>query len=372
MARRRVSPPIVRWLSGLLASVTMVAALSALLTFLNPHVPPLYLRVLYVLVVLPVAIVWGTGLAAFTAVLSAAVYDYFFLPPPHSFRVTDWRAAVSLGVFLVTAVVVGQLAAQLRRSALKLARLSEEQTALRRVATLVAHGASPPDVFSAVAEELAKELGASITNVLRYEDDGTATVVGGWSGPGMHIPAGTRLKVAGQDVAGAVLQTGVAARTERFEGPPGSVARAFQDAGVTAGAGSPIVVEGRLWGIAIAASPDADALPAATEHRIADFTELVATAIANAEAQAELTASRARIAATADETRRRIERDLHDGAQQRLVSLVLQPRAAQAAVPPEFGAELDRLIAGLTSVHDELREYARGIHPAILTEGGLA
>jgi len=98
---------------------------------------------------------------------------------------------------------------------------------------------------------------------------------------------------------------------------------------------------------------------------------LVATAIASAQAHTELTASRARIVATADETRRRIERDLHDSAQQRLVSLALQPGAAHAAVPPELGAELDRVAAGLTGAVDELREIARVIHPAILTEGGL-
>jgi signal transduction histidine kinase len=374
MARRWMRPGIVRWLSGLLASVLMVAAVSGLVALLNPHVPALYLLVLYVLVVLPVAIVWGTGLAAVISVLSAAVYGYFFLPPIHSFWVADWRSVVALGVFLVTAVVVGELAARLRRAAQAAARLSEEQAALRRVATLVARGAPPSDVFSAVAQELAKVFGASITAVLRYEDDGTATVVGGWGEPGVQIPVGARLKVAGEGVAVLVLQTGVAARAERFDGPLGSVARFFQEAGVTTGSGSPIVVEGRLWGLAVAGSRNGGALPAGTEHRIADFTELAATAIANAETQAQLMESRARIVATADQTRRRIERDLHDGAQQRLVTLALQLRVAQAAVPPELGelgAELERVTAGLTSTLDELREYARGIHPALLTERGL-
>jgi signal transduction histidine kinase len=114
--------------------------------------------------------------------------------------------------------------------------------------------------------------------------------------------------------------------------------------------------------------------PAGSEARLAQFTELVATAIANAEAQAELRASRARIVGTADETRRRIERDLHDGAQQRLVSLALQLRAAQATVPPELhelAAELEQVGGGLSTTLDELREFARGIHPAILAEGGL-
>jgi signal transduction histidine kinase len=374
MARRWMGPGIIRWLSGLLASVLLVAAVSGLIALLDPHVPAPYLLVLYVLVALPVAIVWSTMLAALSAVLSAGVYGYLFIPPTHSLAVEDWRSAAALAVFLVTAVVVGELAARLRRAAQAAARLTEEQAALRRVATLVARGAPPSDVFSAVAQELAREFGASITTVLRYEDDGTATIVGGWSEPGTPIPIGARLKVAGQGISVSVLRTGAAARTERFDGPPGSVARFFQEAGVSTGSGSPIVVEGRLWGIAVAASGDADALPAGTEHRIAGFTELAATAIANAEAQAQLMESRARVVASADETRRRIERDLHDGAQQRLVSLALQLRAAQAEVPPELGrlgAELERVTAGLTSALDELREYARGIHPAFLAERGL-
>jgi signal transduction histidine kinase len=115
-------------------------------------------------------------------------------------------------------------------------------------------------------------------------------------------------------------------------------------------------------------------LPDDTETRLAGFTELVATAIANAGAQAEVTASRARIVAAADQARRRIERDLHDGAQQRLVTLELQLRGARAAVPPgsrELGADLENIEAGLAAALGELREIARGIHPAILADGGL-
>jgi signal transduction histidine kinase len=104
-------------------------------------------------------------------------------------------------------------------------------------------------------------------------------------------------------------------------------------------------------------------------------TELVAAAIANADAQAALTASRARIVAAADAARHRIQRDLHDGAQQRLVTLALQLRAAQSAVPPDAGdlaTELERLAEGLSAAHDELREIARGIHPVALAKAGLA
>jgi signal transduction histidine kinase len=210
---RRGRPALRRWLGGLLASVLMVAAVSGLVALLKPHLPPLYLLVLYVLVVLAVAIVWGTALAVVTSVLSAAVFAYLFVPPVNQFDVADWRSLAALAVFLVTAVVVGGLAARMRQAALDAQRLSEE-----------------------------------------------------------------------------------------------------------------------------------------------------------------LLVSRARVVASADEARRQIARDLHDGAQQRLVTLALQLRMTQAAVPAELGdlsAELARVTAGLGSALDELREYARGIHPAVLTQHGL-
>jgi signal transduction histidine kinase len=257
----------------------------------------------------------------------------------------------------------------------ELERLAREQAALRRVATLVAEAAPPDAVFSAVADEVAQLSQADIAQVLRYEEDGTVTVVGGCGDPGLCLPVGEQFAVAGEGVVVSVLRTGRPARAARFRGPPGSVAYALRRAGVHTGSGSPVIVEGRLWGVVIAARARPGPLTPAAERRIPPFTELVATAIANAQAQDELTASRARIVTTADETRRRIERDLHDGAQQRLVSLALRLRAAQAAVPSdldELASELDGVAAGLSDALDELREFSRGIHPAILAEGGLA
>jgi signal transduction histidine kinase len=242
------------------------------------------------------------------------------------------------------------------------------------VATLVARRASPSEVFSAVAEEASQILGADLTKVLRYEPDGRATVVGGWSVPGMHIPLGTSLTIEGEGVAVTVRRTGKPARTERFEGPPGSVADCFRQAGVHTGVASPIIVEGRLWGVAVAASSQPDPLPAGSEDRVANFTELVGTAIANADSRAELTASRARIVTASDEARRRLERDLHDGVQQRLVSLALMLRAAQDRVPAdrdELRESLAQVGEGLAGALKELQEISRGIHPAILSEGGL-
>jgi PAS domain S-box-containing protein len=253
-------------------------------------------------------------------------------------------------------------------------RGEEEQAALHRIATLVAEGASPAETFSAVAAEVGRLVDADVAAVFRYEPEQSATVVGGWSVPGIEVPVGSRLRLVGDGIVMRVLEARRAARVDRFEGPRGSIAGFFQSLGGRSGVGAPITVDGRLWGVLVVVSTEPDRLPAGSELAVAEFTELLATAIANAQTRAELAASRARIVATADETRRRIERDLHDGAQQRLVSLVLKLRAVQSAVPPELdgvSAQLDRIAAGLASALDELREFARGIHPAILAEGGL-
>jgi signal transduction histidine kinase len=154
----------------------------------------------------------------------------------------------------------------------------------------------------------------------------------------------------------------------------GAGAAAAREMGWHSAVGAPITVEGRPWGVLAVASTTEEPLPSDTERRLAQFTDLVATAIANAESRAELEASRARIVATADATRRRFERDLHDGAQQRLISLALELRAAQAAAPGEVRehrAELGHIADGLTDVLDGLREIAHGMHPAVLAEGGL-
>jgi signal transduction histidine kinase len=404
--------------------------------------------------------------------------------------------------------------------------------ALRRVTALVTRGESPPEIFSAVAREMAGLLGADVAGLLRYEPDRTAAVVGWWGPPAMDVPLGTQLTVAGQDVATSVLQNGQPIRTDRFEGPAGSVAARFRQLGVHLGIGAPITREGRLWGVAVAATsqpgrlpadsewhiaglvalvgaavadlqqmadehaalrrvamlvacsatpaevfsevasevrellgadvttiarfePDATAtilagvgtnaplagrwpiepplsiakvfrtgrparvddfavleggladyarreglrssvaspihvggrvwgaivassrrgpFPADAERRIADFTELAATAIANTEGRAELVASRARIVAAFDRARRVLERDLHDGVQQRLVTLALTLRSAQKRVPaglPELDTSLAQAVEGLAEVLSELQEISRGIHPAILSQGGL-
>ena len=237
---------------------------------------------------------------------------------------------------------------------------AEEQAALRRVATLVARGEPPAALFAAVAQEVSTLFNADLTGILRFEPDGEAVVMGT---VGHHGKPGARGKLPARTAAASVQRTGRAARIDADD------PMAADQSAVS----TPIVVKGRLWGV-IGVALHHGRLPPDTMQRMAGFTELAATAIANAEAHAELTASRARIVATADETRRRIEHDLHDGAQQRLVTLALRLRMAQAAVPAglsDLSAELGRVSAGLTDTLDELREYARGIHPAILTERGL-
>jgi K+-sensing histidine kinase KdpD len=180
MAGRWMRPSMRRWLSGLLVGAAAVAAVSGLVALLEPHVPVLSLLVLYILVVLPVAAVWGTGLAAVVSVLSTVAFADLFLAPIHTLRVGESQNVVALGVFLVAAVVVGELAARSRREALEAARLSEEQSALRRVATLVAQAGPPSEVFEAVTREVGLLCGADLARMERYEQDGTVTGVAAW------------------------------------------------------------------------------------------------------------------------------------------------------------------------------------------------
>ncbi len=254
--------------------------------------------------------------------------------------------------------------------------IADEQAGLRRVATLVARGALPEEVFAAVTAEVGQVLGVDFTAMSRYDQDGARTVVAAWSRSGSApvVPLGTREILAGPNVPTLVFESGRPARVDRYGEDAGPAAAAAIAAGVRSAVGVPIRVEGRLWGLMNVYSREETPLPAETEARLARFTELVATAIANAESQAALTASRARIVATADATRRRIERDLHDGAQQRLVSVALRLRTAQAKVAPdarELAGQLDRAATELAGVLGELQEIARGIHPAALAEGGL-
>jgi signal transduction histidine kinase len=275
-------------------------------------------------------------------------------------------------------LIAGQLAVSLDNAQLyaQFRRIADEQAALRRVATLVARAAPPAEVFAAVTAEVGLVLGTDHTSLFRYDPDGGATAVGAWTRAGVaaHVPVGSRLTLGGRNVTTLVFEGGRSVRLDDYTDASGPAADLAQAWGIRASVGAPVNVEGRLWGAMTAVSISEEPLPPDAEARLAGFTELVATAIANAEAQAALTASRARIVATADATRRRIERDLHDSAQQRLVSVALRLRAARATMPPDLGelaAELDSLGAELDGALDEVGEIARGIHPAALAKGGL-
>ncbi|MFJ9248632.1 nitrate- and nitrite sensing domain-containing protein [Streptomyces sp. NPDC101776] len=225
-------------------------------------------------------------------------------------------------------------------------RAAREQAALRRVATLVARGVPPHEVFSEVADQVGKVLSSDSAAVLRYGADGAVTVLGSARRPA------------------AEAETAAAAE----------VARTARPARVSRSVGVPIVVDDRLWGAVVAAAAGTEPLPPDTESRLADFTELVATALANADSRDQLTASRARVVAAGDASRRRIERDLHDGVQQRLVSLQLDLRTAQSMLdeqPAELAEQLDHIAKGLDDTFADLLQIARGIHPAILSKGGL-
>jgi signal transduction histidine kinase len=256
----------------------------------------------------------------------------------------------------------------------ELARLAEEQAALRRVATLVATGTASSDLFDAVTIEMRSLLNAGVAILLRYESDGTATVLAASSDPGTEVPRRSHLTLEGRSAAGAVFRSGCMARTDELAGPPGSVAATFRGLGMRSAAGAPIVVEGGLWGVILAYWRDSQSVPPDNEGRMTQFTQLVATAISNAASRAQLAASRARIVMTADKTRRRIERNLHDGIQQRLVTLALELRTVSDAVSPERAALLAAMSHAddeLISILDELREISRGVHPAILSQNGL-
>jgi signal transduction histidine kinase len=255
-----------------------------------------------------------------------------------------------------------------------LAGLAAEQAALRRVATLVARGVEPEEVFTAVVTEVGQLLAVDLAHMIRYEPDGTLTFVAALDSVGEAFPAGSRWPLEGKNLATMVFETGRPARIDSYAEASGPLGVSARDTGFRSAVATPIIVEGHLWGMMFAGSSVEQPMPADTEARLASFTELVATAVANAESRAALADSRARIVAAADETRRQIERDLHDGIQQRLVSLMLELRVAQTTPAPEVKELLARLVrteGALGGMLEELWEISRGIHPAILSKGGL-
>ncbi len=308
---------------------------------------------------------------------------------------TVWNTAHGSGPFLRTSITHSLLASQLfvavaaltslvlaavtaERSASEGAqrKLTEEQAALRRIATLVAGEAASQRVFEQVTAEAARTVRASAASLARFEGDGTAVFVGGWSESGtLAFPVGSRISLDGTAVLASVRETGEPQRIDRYEDRTGEIAAQFRSFGYGSATAAPVKLGGQVWGALVAAGPLDAPLPDGSERRLTDFADLVAQALANADAYRKLAASRVRIVAAADTERRRLERNLHDGAQQRLVSLAVQLRIIKANLQrdpesaetllAEAGSELDQAL-------DELRELARGIHPAMLAERGLA
>jgi signal transduction histidine kinase len=319
----RVTPPIRRWRSGSVLTVAVVAAVGIVIGLLVVRARTLTLEPLFLLAVL------GTG------------------------------------------VVVSQFAVRARESA----RLAKEQAALRRVATLVARTVSLSELFETVSREVGLLSGADNTRLDRYETDGTVTAVGGWSRDGEQQPAvGTRLALEGVNIAALVRDRNRPVRLDTVAHASGRIAQEARALGVSSSIGCPIIVEDRAWGVIAASSTREAPFLADTQSQIAEFSDLVATAIANANSRAELAARRARALNAADDTRRRLARDLHDGAQQRLVHTVLALKLVRQALG-DAGVPtvelVDEALEHAERATAELRDLAHGIVPAPLKHGGL-
>jgi signal transduction histidine kinase len=311
-------------------------------TFARDHIHPIPFAVVLLVVVLVLARALGIlfALPIGTAVILA--YDWFYLPP---LREVSEAAYTVLITFLAMSVIVGTVSTVFARRAVAAERargdMAEVQNSLRRLALLIAKGERPERIFEAVTREVRDHLHSDTANLIRYELDGTTTELACAGLPSPEVPPALITKVR---------DTGRTSRTD------------------ATAVGVPIVVNGRLWGMFAVGAAESQ-LRDDTEARMSEYTDLVATSVADAQSRAELISSRARLVAAADEARRRIERDLHDGAQQRLVALALRLRTA--AHNDNQAEEVGEIGADLMTVIDELRELSRGIHPAVLSDSGL-
>jgi signal transduction histidine kinase len=279
------------------------------------------------------------------------------LPPGCEMRLADYTH------LMASAISNAQARDELRR-------LAEQQgAALRRVATLVAQQASPSTIFNAVAKEASQALRVPRVDVGRCHAHEPVTLLGSTAEP--DLGRNRTFSRSGQCIAAKVMEAERAARIDDWTMMPTQDAEAAAAEGFHSVVGAPIHVDGALWGV-IALLAD-EILPDNTETRLTDFTHLVASSISNVHARNNLIASRARIVTASDETRRRIERNLHDGIQQRILTLGLNLRAVQMKFPlrPEVQAMLDEVTRDLENVLDEIRVFSQGLHPALLSRSGL-
>ena len=239
----------------------------------------------------------------------------------------------------------------------------------------MARGPSCAEVFAAVTRETGELLGAQRTSLVRVESPERASIVAGWArGAAPAVPVGHTAIIDGRGILGRMLRVAAPVRIEDFDEVGGAVAALMRRLGIRSAAAGPIILDGRLWGALTASWPAGASMPVGAEDRVAAFAELVSLAVENAEARQELAASRARLVAAADEARRRIERDLHDGAQQRLVAAALELSVLDRRLerdPPGARTVLARARNHLEGGLGELRDLAHGIHPAVLTDRGL-
>lgn len=263
----------------------------------------------YLLGVVVVALAWGFWPAAATSVVSTLTFDYFYVPPPLDFIPTRAADTVGLGIFLVVALLISAVADLARSRAIEVSQrrrevsmLADQQAALRRVATLVARGVAPSDVFAAVAREMTRCLGVAEAQVSRYDGKGGADVLAAHHNHGSQMLLdGEHVTLEGDNVASIVLRTARPARMNTYEDATGSLAARVRELGIRSVAAAPIMVGGRVWGAALVGSRRLEPLPANIEDRIADFADLVATAIANAATRAELQVSRDSLGVLADQ-----------------------------------------------------------------------
>ncbi|MEV4134596.1 ATP-binding protein [Dactylosporangium sp. NPDC049742] len=363
---------------ALLAGAAAFPLVGILVQHVGPYIPIEILIVFGIAGIVAITHYAGVVFGVPVALASFLAFDWYYLPPTHPIGIPAGGDLTEAVVFLLLATAVGEFAAmaQRRSVAAETARrlLTSEQAALRRVATLVAQDAPPAEVFGAVAAEVGRIFDTDLATVVRFEPDSTATVVAVWSRRPSALRPGVNYKLDGSVVATAVFQSHCPARVDDYARVLGPAADLARQLGICSTVAAPIVVDRRLWGAAIAAVTRPAPLPAESETRICDFTELLAASIANTQNKAELTTSRARIVAAADETRRRLERELHDRVQQRLISLAIELTIAESSAPPELSdlhVQLSSVKEGLKELAESVRELSRGIHPTILSEGGL-
>jgi signal transduction histidine kinase len=260
-------------------------------------------------------------------------------------------------------------------SVAQLEALLAEQAALRRVATLAAGDPHPGRLFEGVCEEVGRVLGVESANIVRFEGDGTQTVLGAWAADGApRFPPGGNHPLDGETVTGRLSRTGRPERVDDYAGVRGELVKTLRALGIKSAVGAPVMVAGGIWGGIIASSGRPHAFPGGAEFRLAEFAELVTAALANVDAREQLAASRARIVETGYEERRRLGRDLHDGAQQELVGAVMSLKLAQrrwGQAPDEALELVEEALEHMQSGIRDLRELAAGIHPSVLTDRGL-